>query len=67
MGMEELSDELPPIPPNIWRRLLEYLQAGQTGRIALNVSEGRVLTADFGDADEHVVAETSKPIASHLE
>jgi hypothetical protein len=38
-----------PIPPPIWRRLIRFLELGRTGRVTLNVFEGRVLTADIND------------------
>lgn len=37
----------PPIPPEIWERLLEFIRARKTGqiKITLDVNDGRVLGA----------------------
>lgn len=31
-----------PIPPSLWQRILDFMLAGRTGRIEIDVKEGRV-------------------------
>ena len=57
-----MSDELPPIPSNIWDRLLEFLRDKRTGRVALNISQGRVLNAEFSEQEV-----ASKPTEKRVE
>lgn len=33
-----------PIPETAWARLREFLESGRTGKIVLNVKDGRVLS-----------------------
>ena len=58
-----MSDKPMPIPPDIWLRLLEFLESGRSGQFSFNISEGRVLNADV---HEHVVAgaPVSGPVAA---
>jgi len=35
-----MSEQL--IPPEVWQRIVEFLRAGRTGSIVLDVHEGRV-------------------------
>jgi len=37
----------PPIPPEIWARLLAFLREAKTGSITLHVHRGRVRDAAF--------------------
>lgn len=53
-----MSDKTPPIPPDIWLRLIEFLESGRSGKFSFNISEGRVLNADV---HEHVVAGAPVP------
>ena len=36
-----------PIPPSLWVRIVEFLEAGRYGRIQLNVQRGRVVSVEF--------------------
>lgn len=42
----------PPIPEDIWRSLLRFLERGGTGRIFVDAKEGRVIGATFPPPDE---------------
>ena len=33
----------PPIPAEVWERIVEFLDAGKTGSVTLDVKDGRVL------------------------
>lgn len=37
----------PPIPSEIWTRLLAFLREGKTGQISLHVHQGKVRDATF--------------------
>lgn len=39
--------DAPPIPKNIWERLVAFLRDGRTGEIVLNVHRGKVSDASF--------------------
>jgi hypothetical protein len=52
-----------PIPETYWRRILEFLQSGQSGRIELDVKDGKVLSVtiaqkwrDKGDEASEIAA-----------
>ena len=36
-----MSDSVPPIPKEIWERLLAFLEAGKVGEITFRVTDGR--------------------------
>jgi hypothetical protein len=46
-----MSDH-PPIPEPLWQRLREFLDAGRTGQITLNVGHGVVTSAEFKERVE---------------
>jgi hypothetical protein len=46
-----MSDR-PPIPEPLWQRLREFLDAGRTGQITLNVGHGVVTSAEFRERVE---------------
>lgn len=42
--------ERPPIPPDLWERMLDYLAAGKTGQLTFHAKDGRILALDLTES-----------------